>query len=108
MADYEEGFRTAVGCSLEPMGAGSLWLIASRNGSYEPLYVYSDRACFEITENRNPRGKSRGMTRSEDAGQKGESSRPSHYSYINGSGLPDDIKKPRKSACSSGETNRLI
>lgn len=26
MADYEEGFRTAVGCSLEPMGAGSLWL----------------------------------------------------------------------------------
>ncbi len=26
VADYEEGFRTAVGCSLEPMGAGSLWL----------------------------------------------------------------------------------
>nr|DAD95677.1 MAG TPA: hypothetical protein [Siphoviridae sp. ctQU013] len=48
------------------------------------------------------------MTRSEDAGQKGESSRPSHYSYINDSGLPDDIKKPRESVCSSGETNRLI
>lgn len=26
VADYEEGFRTVVGCSLEPMGAGSLWL----------------------------------------------------------------------------------
>nr|DAG75420.1 MAG TPA: hypothetical protein [Caudoviricetes sp.]DAK90244.1 MAG TPA: hypothetical protein [Caudoviricetes sp.]DAZ24360.1 MAG TPA: hypothetical protein [Caudoviricetes sp.] len=48
------------------------------------------------------------MTRSEDVGQKGESSRPSHYSYINGPGLPDDIKKPRESVCSSGEANRLI
>ena len=66
MADYEEGFRTAVGCSLEPMGAGSLWLrtrgplcgsLLQGMVLMEPLYVYSDRACFEITENRNPRQK---------------------------------------------------